>query len=135
MKRIKSILVCFSILIMFTVNASAESPVSTVIEGCETELMTYCSNVVVGEGRVIACLYAYGDKLSGKCEYALYDAAAQLERVVSALSYLANECNNDIEQYCGSVRAGEGRLIECLNEKKNAISNRCYQAMKQVGLK
>jgi len=32
MKRIKSILICFSIVIMFTVNASAESPVNTVWE-------------------------------------------------------------------------------------------------------
>ena len=134
MKRIKSILICFSILIMLTVNASAESPVNTVLEGCETELKAYCSNVMVGEGRVIACLYAHGDKLSGKCEYALYDAATQLERFVATLSYLAKECKNDLEEYCGSVRAGEGRLIECLNEKKDKISNRCNQAMKDVGL-
>ena len=134
MKRIKSILVCFSILIMFTVNASAESIVNTVIEGCETELKAYCSNVVVGESRVLACLYAYRDKLSGKCEYALYGAAAQLERVVSALSYLAHECKYDLKEYCGSVAAGEGRLVECLNEKKNTISNRCNQAIKELGL-
>jgi hypothetical protein len=135
MKRIKSMLVCFSILMMFTVNASAiESLVNTVVEGCETELKAYCSNVTVGEGRVIACLYAHGDKLSGKCEYALYDAATQLERFVATLSYLAKECKNDLEEYCSSVRAGEGRLIECLNEKKNKISNRCNQAIKDVGL-
>ena len=33
-----------------------------------------------GQGRVLACLYAHGDKLSAKCEYALYDAAAQAGR-------------------------------------------------------
>ena len=135
MKRVKSILICFSILMMFSVNATAvESIVNTVAEGCEPELRTYCGDVLVGEGRVLACLYAYSDKLSGKCEYALYDAATQLERFVDALSYLAQECNDDLEKYCSSVRAGEGRLAECLIEKKDKISNRCNQAMKDVGL-
>ena len=62
-------------------NLSAqESLIETVANGCKTELETYCKTVTPGEGRVLACLYAYGDKLSGKCEYALYDAAARLER-------------------------------------------------------
>ncbi len=142
MKRIKSILICFSILMSFTVvtgcqkaqKSPVETLVNTVATGCETELKSYCSNVMVGEGRVLACLYAHGDKLSGRCEYALYDAATQLERFIDTLSYLAQECHNDLEEYCGSVRAGEGRLAECLIGKKDKISNRCNQAMKDVGL-
>ena len=142
MKRIKSILICFSILMSFTVvtgcQTAQKSPIETLVNtvaiGCEKELKSYCSNVVVGEGRVLACLFSHSEKLSGRCEYALYDAAAQLERFIAGLSHVANECNNDLEEYCGSVRAGEGRLIECLNEKKNTISNRCNQAMKEVGL-
>ncbi len=135
MKRIKSILVCFSLLMMFNVNASAvESIVNTVAEGCEPELRTYCGDVLVGEGRVLACLYAHGDKLSGRCEYALYDAAAQLERFVATLSYLASECEDDLDQYCGSVPAGEGRLAKCLLDQKDKISNRCNQAIKDVEL-
>lgn len=136
MKRIKSIFISFSIMMMFSVNASAvESIVNTVAEGCETELKAYCGNVLVGEGRVLACLYAHGDKLSGKCEYALYDAAAQLERFVATLSYLASECEDDLEKYCGSVPAGEGRLAKCLlDQGEDKISKRCTRAMKEVEL-
>ena len=135
MKRAKSILAGFSILMMFTVNASAiESLVNTVVEGCETELKAYCSNVMVGEGRVLACLYSHGEKLSGRCEYALYDAATQLERFVDTLSYLAQECKTDLEQYCSSVRAGEGRLAKCLLDQKDKISSRCNRAMIDVEL-
>jgi len=113
----------------------AESLVTTIETGCETELKSYCSQVTPGEGRIVACLYSHNDKISGRCEYALYDAAAQLERFIDTLSYLAQECNNDLEKYCGSVRAGEGRLAECLLEKnKDKISNRCSQAAKDVGL-
>ena len=143
MKRIKSILICFSILMSFTVvtgcqkaqKSPVETLVNTVATGCEKELKSYCSQVTPGEGRVLACLYSHGEKLSGRCEYALYDASAQLERFVATLSYVVHECKNDLKKYCGSVRAGEGRLAKCLLEKnRDKISNRCSQAAKDVGL-
>ena len=84
---------------------------------------------------MLACLYAHGDKLSGQCEYALYDAAAQLERAVAALGYIANECGNDLESLCGGVPAGQGRLLDCLEKNDSQVSGRCKQALKDVGLK
>lgn len=84
---------------------------------------------------MLACLYAHGDKLSGRCEYALYDAAAQLERVVAALTYVVNECDADIETHCAKVEAGEGRIAACLKENSGKISQRCSQAMADVGVK
>ena len=136
MKRVKLFIFCILISMQFTVNAGAvESLVETVATGCEVELESYCSKVTFGEGRILACLYAHNDKISGKCEYALFDAAAQLERFIATLSYVVNECADDLEEYCGSVRAGQGRLAECLLEKnKGKISNRCSQAIKDVGL-
>ncbi len=107
----------------------------TVVNGCKAELEKYCSNVTPGEGRLLACLYAYEDKLSGRCEYALYDAASRLERAVTALAYTANECSSDLKQYCAGVAAGEGRLLECLQKNDNKVSKRCKQARKDVGLK
>jgi len=116
--------------------ASAQQDlVETVVTGCETELKTYCKGVTPGEGRILSCLYAYGDKLSGKCEFALYDAAAQLERFVAALSYVANECDADIDKYCASVEAGEGRILACLEAQGTKIQGRCTQALEDVGLK
>ncbi len=109
--------------------------IETVARGCEAEIVKYCGNVTPGEGRVLACLYAHNDKLSGRCEYALYDASVQLERAVAALSYVANECSADLGKYCGAVAAGEGRLLECLQKNDGQVSNRCKQARKDVGMK
>ena len=136
MKRIITSIFCLSFLLIFTVNAGAiQSLVDSVATGCEKELTSYCSKVTPGDGRILACLYAHGDKISGQCEYALFDAAAQLERFVAALSYVVNECEDDLQKYCASVRAGEGRLAECLLVKnKDKISKRCNQAMKEVDL-
>jgi hypothetical protein len=75
------------------------------------------------------------DKPPGRCEYALYDAAVQLERAVAALSYTANECSADLKKYCAGVEAGEGRLLECLQKNDAQVSNRCKQARKDIGMK
>jgi hypothetical protein len=135
----KTVLMFIVVAAFFVLTATAnasENIIDSAIEGCKKELKTYCSNVTPGEGRILACMYAHNDKLSGRCEYALYDAAAQLERFVSALSYVVNECTEDLKQYCASVEAGEGRLAECLLVKnKDKISKRCNQAMKDVDLK
>jgi hypothetical protein len=109
--------------------------VDTVVKGCDQELKTFCKDVTPGEGRVLACLYAYSDKLSPKCEYALYDAAAQLERAVNALSYAVNECRDDLQKFCSGIQPGQGRLLDCMDKNDKQVSKRCKQAMKDVGLK
>ena len=112
-----------------------ESIVETVANGCKAEIETYCKDVTPWEGRILACLFAYQDKLSGKCEYALYNAAARLERAVAALTYVANECEADVAANCGGVKAGEGRLLQCLEKNEAKVSQRCTGALKDVGLK
>ena len=115
--------------------AMAQGLVETVATGCQKELAAYCKDVTPGEGRILACLYARADKLSGQCEYALFDAAAQLERAVGALTYLASECGDDLEKHCADVQAGEGRLLDCLDKNKKKTSSRSRQALKDTGLK
>ncbi len=136
MKRMMIFFVALAILLIGITSANAQQGlVETVANGCKVEIEKYCSQVTPGEGRVLACLYAHEDKLSSKCEYALYDAAAQLERAVAALSYVANECDADLEKYCKSIAPGEGRLLDCLEKHDKQVSGRCKQALKAVGLK
>ena len=135
--RAKTILLVMVAAVFMLVSnvIAAQDLVETVANGCEKELTSYCSQVTPGEGRILACLYAHNDKLSGKCEFALYDAAVQLERFVAALSYLANECDEDLDKFCTGVAAGEGRLLKCLDDNSEKISKRCTQALKDVGAK
>ena len=134
-KGLKCILVLMGVLLLANVAFAEKDPVRTVAEGCKKEIETYCKTVTPGEGRILACLYAHSEKLSNRCEYALYDAAAQLERAVAALTYLANECDDDLEKFCSSVQPGEGRLLQCLEKNKKKVSDRCKRALKDVGLK
>lgn len=136
MKYNKLLWIAISAALLFAIPAGAgQSLVETVADGCKTEIDIYCKDVTPGEGRILACLYARSDKLSGKCEYALYDAAAQLERAVAALSYVVNECAGDLDQFCTGVAAGNGRLKDCLEKNDPKVSSRCKEAMKQVGLR
>jgi Cysteine rich repeat len=112
-----------------------ETLVDTVAKGCEKELKEFCVKVTPGEGRILACLYAYQDKLSARCEYALYDAGAQLEHAVATLSYLTNECGDDLKKHCGAIKPGEGRVIDCMKKNEKALSRRCSQAIKDTGAK
>jgi len=120
---------------LITVPAMASEPtlVDSVAAGCKTELNTYCKDVTMGEGRILACLYAHNDKLSGQCEFALYDAAVQLERAVAAMSYMANECGEDLTKFCGGVVLGKGRVIDCLAKNEAEVTDRCKQAQKDLG--
>lgn len=104
-------------------------------EGCQKELTTYCQEVTPGEGRIIACLYAFENKLSPQCEYALYDSLGQLERTLTNLTYAVNECSDDLETYCADIKPGEGRLLECLDKNEAKVSNRCNSALKEAGYK
>ena len=129
--KISSLLVSLALFVVAG-NVFAQDIVSQVQKGCATEIKTYCDEVTMGEGRLLACFYAHEDKLSGQCQYALYSAAAELEHAVSALNYVAGQCQDDIVEHCGNVQLGEGRILDCLDSHAEQISASCTQAMGDV---
>jgi hypothetical protein len=103
-----------------------------VIAGCQQELTRYCDAVTPGEGRLLACLFAHEDRLSGRCDYALYHASAQLERAIAAVAHVASACEADITTYCARVEMGEGRIVQCLEAARDKVSESCRQAMQEM---
>jgi hypothetical protein len=104
-----------------------------VVQGCKTELQTYCSQVTPGQNRLLACLYANGDKLSGQCETALWESASALDRAIRNVSYLADQCRADIDSKCADIQPGKGRIAQCLADHKDSLSQACTQAVTAVG--
>jgi hypothetical protein len=113
----------------------AQGALDTFAEGCQLELTTFCKDVTPGEGRILACLYAFQDKITPRCEYALYDSVGQLDRTLTNLSYAVGECRDDLKSTCADIKPGEGRLLDCLSKNEAKISNRCNNALKDTGLK
>lgn len=132
--KAKFLAAVMSLVLLFAASAMAEekSLLGSVVEGCMTELETYCKDVTPGQKRLLACLYSRNDKLSGKCEYALFDAAIQLERAIAALSYVVYECAEDLDTLCADVPAGEGRLLDCLAENESKVTARCKNAINDI---
>lgn len=112
-----------------------QGALDTFSKGCQQELTTFCKDITPGEGRILACLYAFQDKLSPRCEYALYDSVGQLDRTLTNLSYAIGECRDDLKKTCADIKPGEGRLLDCLNKNEAKVSSRCNSALKDAGLK
>jgi hypothetical protein len=134
-KPVVSLFVVAFLLLTTGWGRADESLVEGVKKACHKELTTFCKGVQPGEGRVLACLYAFQDRVSGKCEYAVYDAAAQLDRAATALKFAATECKDDLLKYCGNVEVGNGRVKACLDKNEKSLSEKCKEALKQTGLK
>ena len=136
MIRTLNLLIALTAAMMIASTAfGADQLTETVENGCKDELNRYCEDVTPGDGRVLACLYAHSDKLNAKCEYALFDAAIQLERAITAMAYAAYECEDDLEKYCSDVPVGQGRLLDCIDKNKKKVSKRCLDALAETGLK
>jgi len=100
-----------------------------VVEACKGDLEQYCSQVTPGNGRLLHCVAAHEDKLSGQCEYALYQAASLLEQLSVAIAYVATSCETEIKTLCSDVEAGEGRILSCLAENDASVGEACKKAI------
>ena len=109
-----------------------DSLVEYVVDACEADLKQYCSQVTPGEGRLLHCVAAHEDKLSGQCEYALYQAASALEQLSAAIAYVARSCETEIKTNCSDVQAGEGRILACLEENDASLGDPCKKALAET---
>jgi len=134
-RKIIAVVIAVGAMLLASGRAAAEeSLVDSVKKACHTELTTVCKGVKQGEGRILACLYAFEDKVSDKCAYAVYDAAVELERAAEAIKYAASQCKDDLQKYCADVKLGEGRGLSCLKKHDKSVSQNCKDALRQTGL-
>ncbi|MDH3756587.1 MAG: cysteine rich repeat-containing protein [Gammaproteobacteria bacterium] len=106
-----------------------DSLLEYVATSCEADIEQYCSQVTPGEGRLLHCAAAHEDKLSGQCSYALYQAASLLEQLSVAIAYVAQSCETEIKTMCGDVKAGEGRILTCLEGNSESLGDACKKAL------
>ena len=106
-----------------------ETIIDNLVAACETDIENYCSQVTPGNGRMLHCMAAHEDKISGECEYAFYQAATLLEQLSVAIAYVARECETEIETLCSDVMIGEGRILSCLDEHEEKVGEACKSAI------
>ncbi len=103
----------------------AERSVKRVLKDCEKDLNTYCSQVTPGDGRLALCMMAHEDKISDTCFTSIFEFVDGVELGLSNLWRAAEICESDIEKNCADVEPGEGRIAQCLVEKKELVSMPC----------
>ena len=119
-------------LMPLTSGSAQESIVDLVLNSCDTELVDYCSNVTPGRGRIVACLYAHNDKLSEQCSLAIEIGVVQLNMILSAVSYVVNECQDDLDYFCGDVEIGGGQMYQCMSNNRAELEPTCKAAFEQA---
>ena len=128
--KTKTAMLALSTLLFFAAPVSAQDDlIDYVLDSCESDINNFCSQVTPGEGRLLHCMAAHEDKISGQCNYALYQAATVLEQLGAAMAYLINSCAADVQNHCSEVAMGEGRLLACLDEHDAEVSAGCKQAI------
>ena len=109
-----------------------ETLLEYVLDACDSDIVAYCDQVTPGEGRLLYCIAAHEDKISGECAFALYDAGAILQELADAIAYLAESCESDIETFCADTPLGEGRILACLTAREGELSDTCKTAIDDV---
>ena len=110
--------------------AQATIPQSLALN-CGSDINQFCSAITLGGGRVVACLFANNDKITGQCTYAMYEASDRLAATMAALRHLAKttSCRSDLRQYCKGIPAGGGRLYSCLRSNRATLTDGCRAAL------
>ena len=133
MKRL-TVLTLTCLFAVAGVAGAQQDVIEATLEACKPEIETYCDQVTLGDGRLLACFVAHEDKLSGSCSWALYQGMAAFEDFANAVFYVASSCEADLMKHCGEVEMGEGRVASCLLEHKAEVAPECKAAIDDVGL-
>ena len=99
---------------------------------CGEDLNKYCSTVTPGDGRLLFCMMAHEDKISEKCDIALYDASRKMEHTLDRLAEAADECWPDIERHCANSPVGGGHVAQCLVDHKKSLRASCRTAIERL---
>jgi hypothetical protein len=129
--RLKALLLIPAVFALGQASAE-ESMIEYVMNACEGDLEQYCSQVTPGDGRLLYCVAAHGDKISGDCQYALFEAATVLAQMSDVIVAVADSCETEIDTLCGDVKLGEGRIVACLQEHDSDIGESCRAAVAEM---
>ena len=105
---------------------------ASVHEACKADINHYCDTVTIGNGRLMACLYAHEDKISEDCDDATDDVLAILDTVLARVVDVQSQCISEINKLCSDVKYGEGRILTCLKDNISSLTDDCKKAMPPI---
>lgn len=91
---------------------------------CEAEVQRYCPDSLEGENRR-RCVVQRLKRLDAPCQQIVQQ---RLVRWREAESY-KHACIEDMKRVCPTVQPGDGRILQCLQEHEQDLSEVCYQSL------
>lgn len=110
----------------------AKEMAQTLHKACLADMDKFCSSVNIGEGRMLACLYAHEDQITEDCDTAMSDNADILDSFMFNLSTALGQCAEDIGKVCGDVEFGNGRMLSCLKQNSSKVSADCQKSASEL---
>lgn len=115
------------------INRGVNAAVKIVGDGCSKEINTFCKDVPMGEHRIMNCLTAHENQLSGGCEAAIAKGKSTIDAALGDANFFGAKCGPDMKLLCSDIKSGQGPLA-CLIEHNTNITMRCYQALVDLNL-
>eukprot|EP00884_Botryococcus_braunii_P009907 jgi/Botrbrau1/18918/Bobra.177_2s0072.2 len=96
-------------------------------ESCYPDRQQLCAGYL--PGRVIRCLQDHREELHSGCREYLFRQDVQASEFIDFKYPMKAVCMAEINKFCGSVRKGEGRVIQCLQQHVHEadVSSECKQ--------
>jgi len=117
---------------------------NSLLTACKMDVASLCQGGEEGRGRISACLFAHGNRISGSCKPELEkvtDSSTFKKMVPASLNALAGSpgdarlrhvCAGDIRTHCRSVGSATDRILACLYAWSNRIAKTCHAEAEAV---
>lgn len=100
---------------------------------CKSDMEKFCKEVTPGDGRLASCLDSHGDKLSETCSTSYSNFQESIsKRLDKAEVSFRKSCGTDIQKFCSNVPSGGGRILDCLSDHQDGLSNSCKDLQAKI---
>lgn len=114
---------------------SAGPTVGAVLDACQADMKMLCGSEPF-PGGLMRCMRQSRKKLSQGCQATMAelrrDAGERREAMRPAMQAMRQACEADVKSVCGTVEPGRGRLMACMRENRDKVSDACKTAMAGV---
>lgn len=142
--RFKQAMFGAAILIGAIATPSGNAHASSLMTACKVDVASLCNGVKEGRGRISACLFAHGNKISGACkpELTKVTRSGTFKRMVpaglNALKGTARDskfretCAKDIRSHCGGIGSATDKILACLYAWSGRIGKPCQAEARAI---